>query len=148
MGKLKVIKNKICNFFSIENLTTWLIAALINIPIAKSFTFQLNKDNLVLYLAIIGASLAYASFFLSYLKKFDIGANNELKIKTLIDVLISSSFLLVFVVLFINSEINFGKLNYFIAIVSAILAMVAVFAFSVCIVKLWWFITKNIFMKK
>lgn len=147
MKKYTAITYKIRKFLTEENLAILIIACFITLPIFKNFSFLLGKDNLILYLSIIVASIAYASFFINYQKSFVTNKNDKLKIKSLIDSLITSSFLLIFIILMTNSGINLGKLNIIIAVLLGYLAMLGIVTFSFSIVKLWWFIMKGIFKK-
>lgn len=145
--KIKKIYNKLENYITTENYIILLITGLIAIPLFKNFSFFLTKDNTTLYLSVVVASIAYATFFINYQKSFIKDKKYKQNIKFLIDLFISSSILLLFVVLVANSDVNIGKLNYLIAYPLAFFAMLSLLTFSFCIVKLWWLLVKGMFKK-
>jgi hypothetical protein len=123
------------------------LALIIWAPFVNYFQYKLEKESFPILLAVIVASVAYAAFFSGYVKNFSIDPNDIKKIKFFTDGLIASSLSLLIGLLVINSGLDFKILNWLIAFVIVIIIMLTMFFSSFCLVKSWYFMTKNLFKR-
>lgn len=95
MKKLKTKFNALINNTKFEHFIVFMVVFLVFIPISGEFSRELKDNNLNLLLSVIGASLAYAVFFISYKGNFIDKKEEEIKIwqvPQILDTFSSSSY--------------------------------------------------------
>lgn len=144
MGKVINKLNSIVDKSKFEYFFILIIVVAIFITIYKEFSVELNKGNSALLLSVLGTSIAYAVFFISYQENFIENKEEKRSIKILIEALFVSSFFPVIVVLAMSGNMDFGLLNKFIIWPLVILTMISLFVFTFCIIELWLFMLKKV----
>jgi len=106
MGKVINKLNSLVDKSKFEYFFILIIVVAIFITIYKEFSVEITKGNPTFLLSVLGASIAYAVFFISYQENFIENKEEKRSIKILIEALFVSSFFPVIVVLAMSGNMD------------------------------------------